>query len=195
LSFNPNGPVYSTYAGIPLGQVESIKIHHKVIVVWGTKKTFPDILQIENDSWALPWCEEDFLRLLRQRNCISMVAISEATENIVGFMVYQLAKRHITLLNMAVTPARRRMGVGSQMIDRLWKKLSPHRRSRLIYEARESNLPAQLFLRSQGFRCNVVNRRSFADTGEDGYLMAYQLHQERGERLRGEECGEECEGA
>ena len=33
-----------------------------------------DLLEIEKASFEFPWSEEDFIRCLRQRNCIGMVA-------------------------------------------------------------------------------------------------------------------------
>ncbi|HEV3083032.1 MAG TPA: ribosomal-protein-alanine N-acetyltransferase RimI, partial [Gemmataceae bacterium] len=42
-------------------------------------------------------------------------------------------------------------------------------------EVRESNLPAQLFFKSQGFKAVRVLRRYYEDSGEDAYLLQYCL--------------------
>ena len=57
-----------------------------------------------------------------------------------------------TSLNFAVHEDFRRRGVGGQMIGKLIGKLSHQRRSRIMLEVRETNLPAQLFFRTLGFR-------------------------------------------
>jgi ribosomal-protein-alanine N-acetyltransferase len=40
---------------------------------------------------------------------------------------------------------------------------------------RETNLTAQLFFRAQGFRAVRVLRGYYEDSGEDAFLMQYQL--------------------
>jgi len=153
---------------------EQVRAHTR----WAIRRDMAEILEIERHSYDAPWAEEDFLRCLRQRNCIGMVA--EVGEKVVGYMLYELEKKRLHLINFAVHPGFRRRGVGGMMVDKLKGKLSGHRRQALTMEVRETNLPAQLFLRSQGFRARKVTRRSFQDTGEDGYWMVYVLPPESG---------------
>ena len=61
------------------------------------------------------------------------------------------------------------------MVAKLVGKLSSHRRNRIALYVRETNLPAQLFYRVQGFRATEVVREHYLDTGEDAYLMQYHL--------------------
>ncbi|MGH7129283.1 MAG: GNAT family N-acetyltransferase, partial [Planctomycetaceae bacterium] len=103
----------------------------------------PEVLDIERHSFEHAWTEEDFLSCLRQRNCIGMVA--EHNHEIVGFMIYELHKSRLRILNFAVAPQLRRRGVGMQMVQRLVDKLSQQRRSEIVLEVRETNLDAQLF--------------------------------------------------
>src|SRR5690242_21503576 len=134
--------------------------------------SMPEVLQSEQESFEYSCSEEDFLRCLRQRNCIGMVA--EQGEKVVGFMIYELHKSKLHILNFAVHPACRRAGVGSQMVAKLISKLSSHRRTRITLEVRETNLGAQLFFRSQGFRATRVLRSYYEDSGEDAFLMQYR---------------------
>jgi ribosomal-protein-alanine N-acetyltransferase len=132
----------------------------------------PEVLQIEETSYDYPWTEEDFLRCLRQRNCIGMVA--ELGEKVVGFMIYELHKTRLHILNFAVHHAYRRQRIGAQMIQKLVGKLSSHRRTAITLEVRESNLPAQLFYKEAGFRAVKVVRGFYDDTGEDAYILQYR---------------------
>ena len=122
-----------------------------------------------------------FLRVLRQRNCIGMVA--EYGERVVGFMIYELHKTRLQVLNFAVAPEFRRQGVGHQMVAKLVGKLSSHRRTRIALSVRETNLPAQLFFRAQGFLAVRVLRAYYEDSGEDAFLMQYRLADDTGEEL------------
>lgn len=143
-----------------------------VHIRWMIRRDMPDVLAIEEQCFEFPWHEEDFIRCLRQRNCIGMVA--EAGQRVVGFMIYELHKNRLHILNFAVHDEHRRRGVGSQMAKKLMSKLSRERRSRVMLEIRETNLPAQLFFRALGFRAVSVLRHFYDDTPEDAYLMQYR---------------------
>ncbi len=144
-----------------------------VQIRWMIRRDMPEVLDIELQSFEFPWTEEDFLCCLRQRNCIGMVA--ERQERIVGFMIYELLKQQLHVLNFAVAPSARRQAIGAQMMDKLVHKLSQQRRHEIILEVRESNLPAQLFFRDQGLSACSVFRGYYDDTEEDAYQMRYQL--------------------
>jgi ribosomal-protein-alanine N-acetyltransferase len=141
------------------------------------RRDMPEVLVTEAESFEFPWLEDDFIRCLRQRNCIGMVA--EHEDRVVGFMIYELHKTRIHVLNFAVAADYRRRGVGSQMIAKLIAKLSLQRRSRILLEVRETNLAAQLFFRENDFRAVSVLRSHYADTPEDAYVMQYRYCRER----------------
>ncbi len=151
-----------------LDQQQLVRVH----IRWMIRRDMPEVLAIENSSFEFPWVEEDFIRCLKQRNCIGMVA--EHDDRVVGFMIYELNKTRIHVLNFAVHPEFRRHRVGHQMIAKLISKLSAQRRTRVTLEVRETNLPAQLFFRNVGFRAVSVLRCYYDDTPEDAYLMQYR---------------------
>ena len=137
------------------------------------RRDMPEVLTIESQAFEFPWSEDDFVRCLRQRNCIGMVA--EHNERVVGFMIYELHKNRLHILNFAVLDQVRRRGIGSQMVRKLVSKLSPQRRSRIMLEVRETNLPAQLFFKNLGFRAVSLLKDFYEDTTEDAYLMQYRF--------------------
>ena len=148
---------------------EQVRVH----IRWMNRRDMPEVLQTEQESFEFAWTEEDFLRCLRQRNCIGMVA--EHGEKVVGFMIYELHKAKLHIMNFAVHPQWRRLGVGAQMIVKPIGKLSSHRRTRVTLEVRETNLPAQLFFHKQDFRAVRVLRGFYGDSGEDAFLMEYRF--------------------
>lgn len=158
-------------------ETEQTRVH----IRWMIRRDMPEVLQTEQQSFEFAWTEEDFLRCLRQRNCIGMVA--EHGEKVVGFMIYELHKSKLHILNFAVHPGWRRQAIGAQMVGKLVTKLSSHRRTRITLEVRETNLPAQLFFRKQEFRAVRVLRAYYDDSGEDAFLMEYRYGQESGEIL------------
>ena len=144
-----------------------------VHIRWMIRRDMREVLDIETSSFEFPWLEEDFLRCLRQRNCIGMV--SEQEDRVAGFMIYELHKTRLHILNFAVAPAFRRRRIGSQMVVKLIGKLSSQRRTRIQLEVRETNLPAQLYFKHCGFRAVNVLRSFYEDTPEDAYLMQYRF--------------------
>ena len=158
---------------------EQVRVH----IRWMIRRDMPEVLQTEQESFEYAWTEEDFLRCLRQRNCIGMVA--EQGEKVVGFMIYELHKAKLHILNFAVHPSCRRFHVGAQMVAKLISKLSSHRRTRITLEVRETNLSAQLFFRAQGFKAVRVLRTYYEDSGEDAFLMQYRLADDNSEEFEG----------
>ncbi len=149
-----------------------------VHVRWLILRDMPEVLAIEREGFEFPWFEEEFIRCLRQRNCVGMVAADHCAdrgERVVGFMIYELHKTWLSVLNFAVAAGVRRRGVGGQLAAKLIGKLGPQRRTRITLEVRETNLAAQLFWRSQGFQATDVLRDFYDDSDEDAYAMEYRV--------------------
>ena len=146
---------------------------------WMIRKDMGDVLSIERQSFPYPWTEDEFITCLCQRNCIGMVA--EVGEQVVGFMIYELHKTRLHILNFCVHPEWRRQGVGRVMVEKLVSKLSYQRRTRVMLEVRETNLAAQLFFRSMGFKAITVLHEFYEDTPEDAYLMQFRYRPSAGE--------------
>lgn len=139
---------------------------------WMIRADMPSVIAIEEASYGSPWSEEEFLRVLRQRNVIGMSIDIEKV--LVGYMVYEIHTSRLHLSNLAVHPENRREGIGHALIEKMQSKLAFGRRNRITCEIRETNLAGQLFLRSQGFRAITVFRDFYEDTNEDAYLMQYR---------------------
>lgn len=130
-----------------------------------------EILNIENQCFEYRWSEEDFLKVLRERNCIGMVA--EHNEMIVGYCVYLLYPSALEIINIAVDPVVQRESVGSMMVNRLKDKLALHKRNQIFLAVRESNTPAHLFLKACGFNAYSIHENMYEDSEEDAYLFRY----------------------
>ncbi len=49
----------------------------RVHIRWMIRRDMPEVLAIEATSFEFPWLDDDFVRTLRRRNCIGMVAEHE----------------------------------------------------------------------------------------------------------------------
>jgi [ribosomal protein S18]-alanine N-acetyltransferase len=117
---------------------------------WMIRRDMETILAIEQAVFPHPWSQCDFIRCLQKQNCIGMVA--ERDGQVAGYMLYDLHRSIIQLLNFAVAPEHQRHGVGTHMVEKLKGKLSTQRRRRIEAHVWEQNLVAQLFFSAQGFR-------------------------------------------
>lgn len=152
-----------------------------VQIRWVIRDDLAQVAEIEKASSAYPWSSDEITEMLRNRNCIGMilcpydpkVGTTKGTQNILGFMIYELSKDRFRLLKLAVHPDHRHRGVATEMIKVLIRKLTHSRRQWIGVEVRETNLSAQIFFRNQGFFASDVYRKYFEDTGEDAYLMEY----------------------
>lgn len=148
-------------------------INSDILIRWLIRRDMPIVLEIEKRSFRHPWTEEHFISQLRERNIIGMVATSN--EQTCGYMIYALENKHIELLNFAVHPDYRRMGVGREMIDKLKSKLGFRRRSAISLYVSEANLAGQLFFKANEFGAVEICKNLYATCDEDAYLMSYRI--------------------
>lgn len=150
---------------------------------WMVRRDHPEVLDIENAAFIHPWSGDDFVHCLRQKNAIGMVIEADGStvdkkEFIVGYMIYELHKHHLRLLNFAVDPQHHGCGLGRQLVEKLKTKLSRDttRRTAIVATVWERNLPAQLFFRAMGFRA-VGLVRDYPDdgVGDDGVEMEFRM--------------------
>ncbi len=149
---------------------------------WMIRRDMHDVLAIDAASFPEPWDEEYFLRQLRCRDVIGMVAEGPSPTGahdgpVLGSMVYRLHRERLELLRLAVHADHRNRGVGRAMLDKLIGKITSHRRTTIDLQVGESNLPAQLWLRACGFRATTVLRDAYegSATTEDAYRFEYRF--------------------
>lgn len=117
------------------------------------------------------WSENDFNKRLKEKSVTCIIA--EFENEIVGFLVYELFLHRYSLIRLGVSPNQRRKGIGSRLLKEVKSKLTT-KRSLISAEVRETNLPLQLFLSSQGYRAVEVLQDYYPDSGEDSYVFHYQ---------------------
>lgn len=153
-----------------------------VNIRWMIRRDMSEVLRIEERSFANPWTEADFMRSLRQRNTIGMVA--ESQYDIVGYMVYELHKTRIHLLNLAAHPDLAGQGIGTALVGKLKGKLSASRRTKIDLLVWEENVLAQMWLKSRGFVAVEIVRDAYVDVAGDAYLMEYDITQRESRRFK-----------
>lgn len=152
---------------------------------WGLRSDISAIHAINAASFEGDgWTPDDFLRALRQRNCISLVATG-LDMTVMGYVVYELHRDHLHVLSLAVAPELRGRGVGSAIIAKMKYKVVSHRRESLRVPVVETNTPTLLFLRNRGLRAANFDRG--AEVGTPGVIqMVYRPPAREWENYGGE---------
>ena len=129
---------------------------------WMINRDLAQVLEIERLSSLRPMNEHDFRALLRQRNVVARVV--EYGTSVAGYFVYAKQKSELEILLLAVHPGRRRQGIGTSMIQWLKDKFTMcdevfgPKVAPAYLAVNERQLPAQLFLRKQGFTATRVEQ-------------------------------------
>jgi ribosomal-protein-alanine N-acetyltransferase len=131
----------------------------------------PLVQAIEQDCFTNPWTLAEFRDCDRKPGVYKMVVVDG--KEIVGYMIFGMQMRCIYLANFAVNPWRQRQGVGAYMVGKLRLKLHEDVRNHMLCEIRETNLAAQLFFQSQGFR--YIATVNYGDSSECGYQLRYRV--------------------
>lgn len=137
---------------------------------WLVRQDMPAIERIERLSFAEPWQDADYRAVLRQRNCIMMVA--EIDGDPVASVLYLLHRNHIEVVRLVVDPQLRRLGLGAALLGKLKDKTTAHRRSWVSMRVPETLLDAQRFLHACGFMA-VGILPDYYTTDVDGVLFQW----------------------
>jgi len=136
-----------------------------------SQRHIPEIIRIENASYGCPWTAVEMARVIASPDFFGIAATQD--KRIVGYAIWAAAGTKITIQNLAVDPAYRRIGVGRELVERVKEKvISVKSRTRIDLLVSEQNLAAQLFFKHCGFRA-VATLRDHYKPG-DAYRMLWR---------------------
>lgn len=129
-----------------------------------SKHQLKEIMEIERASFNCPWSEVMFLSpdeytILAYRN-----------NKIVGYIVYSTVLDECHILNVAVHPDFRRMGIAQKMLNFLFKEGEKQGIKFYYLEVRVDNIPAVSFYKKNGFK-ELGLRKGYYNDGTDAIVM------------------------
>jgi ribosomal-protein-alanine N-acetyltransferase len=131
----------------------------------------PDVIAIERRSFPAPWSLAMFVLELSKPATVCVGAVRDG--GLVGYLVCSRYHTAWHLMNVAVDPEHRCLGVASSLIDHLFETAGDHERYTL--EVRISNSEAIRMYESFGFRSAGIRRRYYHDNNEDALIM-WRIH-------------------
>lgn len=126
------------------------------------------ILKIEYASYDFPWTKEEFLKSLSNTTMTCLVVVQG--KKVIGYIIFQLKANLLEVLNIAVDPKCRRLGIATTLINKVKSELNTIIQDVMISVV-ETNLAMQLFLRSQGFKAIGMNKGVFDDYVSDDVII------------------------
>lgn len=138
-----------------------------------TGRDLPRILEIERLAFPAPWTLASFQRELTLPFSRIMVALPADSQQVAGFLCRWLIADECHVLNVAVHPESRRLGIGAVLISEAITEARSTGAGVVTLEVRRSNLPARQLYRKFEFEERRL-RRHYYGPGEDAIIM--ELH-------------------
>jgi ribosomal-protein-alanine N-acetyltransferase len=142
------------------------------------------IVLIERASFADPWTEESFRRLLGGHPAIFQVIGYPPDFRIVGYVIAFSVVEEAELLNVAVDRDFRGRGLAGQMLDAVLFELAGRGVRTAFLEVRESNAAARALYASRGFTEIGRRRNYYRRPVEDALVMRRILEPAEGDEQR-----------
>lgn len=127
------------------------------------------ILEIEKECFAqAAWSAKDFYSLLQNNGTLYTKSPDGCVH---GYMCFRRVRDGLELINIAVRPELRRMGIGRNMMDSFRGTIP--RGFRIRCYASERNRVFHMFLQAVGFKAVKV-KRGYFDGKIDAYLFSWR---------------------
>lgn len=134
------------------------------------------VLEIERRSFARPWSRPFFEKELATPCARLTVAVEEGPlrDTIVGYTCSWRVTDEVHLLDFAVHPERRGLGLGRTLLQSLVEQARAGRARVVFLEVRAGNVVARRLYRQLGFH-DLGIRRGYYGPGQDAVVMELRL--------------------
>ena len=127
------------------------------------------IEEIERLSYPTPWSRSMFASELSKPSSICLGAFDG--ERLVGYVFVSRYVDAWHVMNVAVDPERRRRGIATRLLERLFELTDGDERRGYTLEVRVSNDAAIRLYEGLGFEARGIRRGYYTDNREDAVIM------------------------
>ena len=136
-----------------------------------TRGDLAQVMQIERESFSVPWEEAAFVQEIEQNACARYIALREDGDVLAyAGMWFLMDEAHVT--NVAVREGARGRGLGEEIMRALMQLAADCGMRWMSLECRRSNLVAQNLYHKLGFVDVGYRKRYYEDNQEDALVMA-----------------------
>ena len=133
----------------------------------------PEIVSIENASFTTPWSETLFYNETRKTIAISRVARIDG--RVAGYLCANVILDEGHILNLAVHPQYRRLGIASSLIKEMIEIMRDRDCRSVFLEVRASNEQARIMYEKFGFSLLGTRKNYYISPVEDAVIMVLRL--------------------
>ncbi len=146
---------------------------HKFSIDQMKLQDLDQILAIEKVSFPTAWPRQVFEIELKSPR--SFTRVSKIGDKVIGYVVAWTVYDEGHILNIAVHPEFRRMGIGEDLMIDCFDYFSKRHAKYALLEVRISNIIAIKMYEKLGFKSIGTRRGYYNDTGEDAIVMMYTI--------------------
>ncbi len=127
------------------------------------------VSRLERENFSMPWSENVLKQEIDRPLSLWLVAVEDG--EVVGYIGSQIVPDEADMMNVAVSCAHRRRGIGRELVCRLISGLQAQGVRCLSLEVRVSNAPACALYEKLGFE--IVGRRPnyYQKPKEDAFIL------------------------
>jgi ribosomal-protein-alanine N-acetyltransferase len=126
---------------------------------------------IENAVYPTPWSRSMFAGELAKPSSLSLGGFDPDSGRLVGYLIVSRYVDAWHIMNLAVHPDWRRLGIASRLLDELFALTGSDPRRGYTLEVRVSNTTAIALYEHFGFEASGIRRGYYTDNREDALIM------------------------
>jgi ribosomal-protein-alanine N-acetyltransferase len=150
----------------------NIKASRVIIIERTTAADLDQVMQIEKESFKIPWQRSFFEYDLKQSNRYCLAAKENGI--VLGYANAWHFGDEMQLANIAVKKEQRKQGIGRRLLQEVIKIAKENQCQSIILEVRISNTAAQYMYEKFGFKSIFVRKRYYPD-GEEAIVYKRSL--------------------
>ena len=131
------------------------------------------IAALERECFSDPWSERSVASELANEYSLWLVAEQEG--KVLGYVGSQSVPPEADVMNLAVAPESRKLGLGRALMCELMRRLRESGIDSLSLEVRESNFPALALYTKLGFSQVGKRPRYYVNPTEDALILRKEL--------------------
>jgi [ribosomal protein S18]-alanine N-acetyltransferase len=146
------------------------KNNHNILIDYMNIGQLNDVMEVERLCFTIPWSENSFISdLTENENAVYFSALTSG--RVVGYIGMWVIFDEAHIMNVAVHPEFRRMGIGSVLINKIIETSRLLNLKSMTLEVKKSNYAAIDLYRCFGFIEAGVRKGYYEDTNEDAIIM------------------------
>jgi ribosomal-protein-alanine N-acetyltransferase len=129
------------------------------------------VLAVEEESFTNPWTKEMYAWELQNRSVCHIFVVRTPEHRVAGFCAFWLVVDEIHINNVAMRPALRGRGIGTDLIRRVFDEAKKLGARRATLEVRRSNEAARRLYERLGFTVTGTRPNYYTNPVEDALIL------------------------